>query len=113
MLLVFLPLVAISCSGTAFVTVYNEHQTVHIPPDQNYSPTLQVTVNGETKTVASYYDEEWEISWLKLVPWEDVSVRATISYPTLSNPGLFEQSFRVRDGDDEEIVIQNCEGYQP
>jgi hypothetical protein len=111
-LLCFLPFFVISCTGTAWVNVTNEHATIFIDPD-TYTPTLEITVNGETKTVAYYYDDEWEISWVSLVPWEEVTVRASVSYPAMSNPGLFEQSFRVRDGDVEDIVVQSCTGYQP
>jgi hypothetical protein len=111
-LLCCLPFVAVSCTGTAWINVSNEHATIFIDPD-TYSPSLEVTVNGETKTVAHYSDDEWEISWVRLVPWEEVNVRASVSYPTLSNPGLFEQNYRVRDGDVEDIVVQSCTGYQP
>jgi len=111
-LIIFLPLVAISCSGTAWVEVANEHVTVTVDSTP-YPPTIEVTVNGETKIVPSFDYEEWEISWVKLVPWEEVTVRASVSYPSLSNPGLYEESFRVKDGDVEDIVVTNCTGYQP
>jgi hypothetical protein len=110
--IIILPLIAISCSGTAWVTVSNEHESIFIDPN-TYEPSIEVTVNGEIKTVAFYYDEEWEISWVRLVPWEEVTVRASVSYPSLSNPGLYEESFRVKDGDVEDVVVRTCTGYQP
>ena len=70
-------------------------------------------MNGESKTVAFLYDEEWEITCISLMPWEEVTVRAEVSYPSLSVPGLFEESFRVRDGDYEDVVVRSCTGYQP
>jgi hypothetical protein len=95
--------------------VWNDHETITIPDDQSYEPTLEVTVNGETKTISPspYNDEEWEISWVNLMPWEEVTVRASVSYPALSNPGLYEESFRVKDGDDEEVFVTRCNGYAP
>ena len=114
-LFLLLPLIAISCSGTAWVTVYNDHETITIPDDQSYEPTLEVTVNGERKTISPspYNDEEWEISWVNLMPWEEVTVRASVSYPALSNPGLYEESFRVKDGDEEDVYVTSCTGYSP
>lgn len=106
------PLIAISCSGTAWVSVTNEHESIYIEPT-TYEPSIDVTVNGETKTVTFYYDEEWEISWVNLMPWEEVTVRASVSYPALTNPGLYEESFRVKDGDYEDVVVTRCTGYSP
>ncbi len=111
-LVVVLPLVAISCSGTAWVEVVNEHVTI-VKDSTPHEPTIQVTVNGETKIVSSFDYEEWEITWVRLMPWEEVTVRAEVYYPSLSNPGLFEESFRVKDGDVEDLVVRSCTGYIP
>ncbi len=111
-LIILVPLIAVSCSGTAWVYVANEHETIYIE-ETPQEPTLQVAVNGEEKTVGYYYDEMWEITGVNLMPWEEVTVRATVSSPPLSDAGLFEESFRVKDGDEKDVVVNRCTGYQP
>jgi hypothetical protein len=100
-----------SCSGTAFVYVYNEHQAITIGTD--YNPDINVTVNGETKYVPWSYDEEWVIEWFGFKFKEDVNVRATIVDPPLMNPGLFETDFQVGDGDVKNVNVYLCTGWAP
>jgi hypothetical protein len=101
-----------SCSGTAFVYVYNEHQLVNDGVSDFY-PNINVTVNGETKYIPNGYDEEWVIEWFGFKLKEDVSVRASIVPSQLINGGLFETDFRVGDEDIRDVMVYECTGWTP
>ena len=101
-----------SCSGTAYVYVYNEHVLVNDGVSDLY-PNVNVTVNGETKFVPHGYDEEWVIEWFGFKFREDVSVRATIVESQLINGGLFQTDFTVGDEDIKNVNVYECTGWAP
>jgi hypothetical protein len=102
-----------SCSGTAYVHVFNDHQSVTIGPTTYWDPQIGATVNGETKLVPWGAEEEWVIEWIGFRFFEDVSVQATITSPSLSNGGSFTDDFQVKDGDEKTITVTYCSGWAP
>jgi hypothetical protein len=92
---------------------YNDHEEITVGATTYWEPTIEATVNGETKYLPWGAEEEWVIEWIGFKLVEDVRVRATIVNPTLSNGGSFKSDFQVGDEDEKYVTVSYCSGWAP
>lgn len=101
--------ISITNNGPFLMTV-----GVEIDEDKKGDYHIQQVPVGETRRWDLYLVDsnsyDWGCTSLDTTTWSGV-VKATYKHPSLSNGGLYQETYYIESGEEESVVLTDCPGW--